>query len=119
MNARLLSRLALLSILLPFGALAASNILTWTDNSNNEERFHIERLTGNCSLATSNFREIATVGTNVITYTDSTVIVGQTYAYRVLASNSLGRSVYSNCASRTVPTVAPVAPSGLLLRGGL
>jgi hypothetical protein len=43
--------------------------------------------------------QVATVGSNVRTYTDNTVFRKTTYYYRVRAVNSGGKSGYSNVAS--------------------
>ncbi len=86
--------------------------LAWTDNSNNEDGFRIER----CQNAgCSTFTEIATVGTNVVSYQNTGLTAGTTYQYRVRAYNTAGNSGYSNTASATTTTVviAPAAPSGL------
>lgn len=96
---------------------AASNILTWTDNSGNEANFHIERKAEACAGAAP-FVEIATTGANIATFTDATVSEGITYCYRVAASNPAGKSAFSNTASRTVPFTVPAAPSGLGAIGG-
>ena len=72
-----------------------SVLLNWTDNSDNEQNFAIERST---SLA-GGFIQVATVGANVRTYTDNTVFRKTTYFYRVRATNSGGKSNYSNVAS--------------------
>ena len=95
-------------------AWAASNVLTWQDNSDNEANFHIERKAEACAGAAP-FAEIATTGANVVTFTDAAVTEGVTYCYRVNASNSAGVSAYSNTASRTVPFSIPLAPSGLVV----
>lgn len=91
---------------------AAQNILNWIDNSNNENQFLIERKVESCA-GTLPFAQIATVTTNVITYTDTAVLEGSTYCYRVRASNTAGQSAYSNTAGRTVPITIPNPPSGL------
>src|SRR3990167_2953912 len=102
---------------IPVPAWAASNVLTWQDNSGNEANFHIERKAEACAGAAP-FAEIATTGANVVTFTDSAVAEGVTYCYRVAASNPAGKSAYSNTASRTVPFSVPNAPSGLGVSGG-
>ena len=100
----------------PF-AHAASNQLSWTDNSTNEANFHIERTTAAdvpaCQTATG-FAEVAVVGMNVVTFTDTAVTEGLTYCYRVDASNTAVVSAFSNIAGRTVPLTVPLAPSGLV-----
>ncbi len=67
--------------------------LNWTDKSNDEAGFKIERSTS----ATSGFVQIATVGANATAYTDTTVQSKKTYYYRVRAYNSNNvNSAYSN-----------------------
>jgi FG-GAP-like repeat len=65
--------------------------LAWTDNSNNEDGFKIERKTG----TTGTYTQVATVGPNVTSYTDFTLADGATYCYRVAAFNSAGTSDYT------------------------
>ena len=101
-------------LLMAAPAWAASNVLTWQDNSGNEANFHVERKAGGCAGVAA-FAEIATTGANVVTFTDSAVTEGVTYCYRVAASNPAGKSAYSNTASRTVPFSIPLAPSGLVV----
>ncbi|CAG1008547.1 hypothetical protein ANRL4_03903, partial [Anaerolineae bacterium] len=80
--------------------------LAWTDNSNNEDGFKIERSPN----GTSNWTQIATVGANVTTYPNSGLSCGTTYYYRVRAyNNAVGNSSYSNTANAT--TIC--APSNL------
>ena len=90
---------------------AASNpeiALSWTDNSNDEDGFTIERWDG------SNYVQIASVGTDVTTYTNTGLSYNTTYTYRVAAYNSAGSSGYSNTASATTAQLtAPSAPSSL------
>jgi parallel beta-helix repeat protein len=81
--------------------------LTWTDNSDNETGFKIQRLSGS-----QPFTDIATVSANVKTYTNSGLTAGTTYTYRVYSYNSTGNSDYSNTASAmTIPPIpVPQAP---------
>ncbi|HJR07503.1 MAG TPA: Ig-like domain-containing protein [Pyrinomonadaceae bacterium] len=72
--------------------------LRWSDQSANEQLFHVERSTS----PVGGFAEIATVAANVTTYADSTVERKTTYYYRVRASNGGGFSAYSNTASVSV-----------------
>src|SRR6185295_11470270 len=84
-------------------AISATEIrLTWTDNSSNELGFRIER-----SLDGFSFNEIATVGSNVTTYSDLTVVANTTYFYRVLSFNNFGNSAPSNIAGVTTPNPPP------------
>lgn len=103
-------------VIMAIPAFAAQNILTWDDVAN-ETTYHIERKTEACA-GTGAFTEIATVGQNVVTYTDTAVAEGSTYCYRVAASNAAGKSGYSNTAGRTVPFSVPTAPTNLRLGGG-
>ena len=71
--------------------------LTWSDNSNNEGSFEIER-----ALDAQNFAPIATVPANTALFADKNIEAGRTYYYRMRARNSDGVSAYSNTASATV-----------------
>jgi DNA-binding beta-propeller fold protein YncE len=73
-------------------AASASQVsLAWTDNSDEEAGFEIERKTGN-----GPFTSLAFVGPNLTTFIDGSVSVGATYTYRVRAISAFGRSVASN-----------------------
>ena len=73
-------------------------VLSWSDTSNNETQFKIERCTG---ASCTNFSQIAQVGANVTTYTDNGLTRNTSYRYRVCASNSSGNSAYSNVVTVT------------------
>jgi hypothetical protein len=80
---------ALISALLSSNiSLAASLVLKWQDASSNETGFKVERALG----TSGSFSQIATVGTNVQCYTDSTLSSGKTNCYRVSAYKSNGSS---------------------------
>lgn len=79
-------------------ASSTNAILNWIDNASNEDGFKVERH----NTATTTFSEIASVGVDVITYTDPS-LSADTYTYRVRAFNSGGFSGYSNTASTTIP----------------
>ena len=68
-------------------AWAAELTLTWSDNSDNETGFKIERSTDGSSYA-----EITTVEANTETYPDIELLADTTYWYRVRATNSAGNS---------------------------
>jgi hypothetical protein len=71
---------------------AASLQVSWTDNSDDEDGFSIER-----KLDTNGtYVVIATVGPNVTVYSDSSLANSTTYCYRVNAFNSAGNSAYTN-----------------------
>ena len=75
------------------GAAATADIqLDWTDNSENEDGFSIERDDDGAG-----FVEVDTVGVGVETYDDLALPTGVTYTYRVKATSvALGDSEYSN-----------------------
>jgi hypothetical protein len=78
-------------------AVAASSTrinLTWTDTSDNEVAFSIER-----SSDAVSFTAIGTVAANVSSYADVNLKQNKTFYYRVRAFNSAVNSTYSNTAS--------------------
>lgn len=88
--------------------------LAWTDASNNEVGFRIERCTNS---GCSNFLFLTNVFDAAV-YSNTGLNAGITYRYRVLAYNSAGNSKYSNTAEATTPAAPPpppppAAPSGL------
>lgn len=85
--------------ILDAGSVGGSIQLSWVDSSSNEEGFSIERSDYNIN----SFLEIGTVGQNVNSYTDSNVVLGEIYFYRVRAFNSNFTSAYSNIVNITVP----------------
>ncbi|HXO84922.1 MAG TPA: PIG-L family deacetylase [Gemmatimonadales bacterium] len=84
--------------------------LTWTDNSNDEDGFHLERAPDAGGVA-GTYAEIATVGANVATYSDADVTADTRYWYRVRAFTAVGNSSYSLAVSAS--TSPPAAPSAL------
>lgn len=73
--------------------------LAWTDNSNNETSFRIQR-----SADGVNFKDDGTVAAGVTTFTSTGLRSGRTYYFRVLALGSSGGSAYSNIVSATTLT---------------
>jgi hypothetical protein len=71
--------------------------LAWTDNSNDEDGFSIERKTG----AGGTYEEIDTVDAGTTMYEDTGLVPSTTYYYRVCAYNAAGSSAYSNEANAT------------------
>ncbi len=87
---------------------SASQInLSWSDNSNNEDQFKIQRST----TATNGFSFLAMVGANVTSYSDTGLPANTTYYYRVQARNSTGNSSYSATASATTSGSSGGLPS--------
>lgn len=68
---------------------AAQADLRWSDNSDNEVGFKVER-----SSDGTNFAEIASLGTNQSTYSATSLSAGTTYTFRVRAFNSNGNSPF-------------------------
>lgn len=96
-------------------AVSTSQInLSWQDNSNNETGFKIER-----SSNGSSFSEIATVGANITSYSNTGLLESTQYYYRVRAykvqGNKTTHSAYSNTANATTfsSVVIPNTPSNL------
>jgi titin len=86
--------------------------LAWADNATDETGFYIERCTG---VDCSDFAQIATVGANVTSYSNTGLVASTSYSYRVRAYNTGGVSGYSNTATavtQSTPAV-PAAPSNL------
>ncbi len=87
--------------------------LSWTDNSNNESAFRMQRKTG----VTGTYADIKTTAANIITYTDrdSALKDGTLYYYRVAASNSAGDSAFSNEIGGSTPLATPtsIAPTAM------
>ncbi len=74
-------------------ALSSSKVrLNWTDKSATESGFRIER----SRLTDRNFTEIATVGANTTSYTDTGLSASTTHYYRVRAYNAYTTSAYSS-----------------------
>ncbi len=96
------------------GNLAASSsagkvILNWKDNSADETGFQLER----SAAAGSGFTVIKSLAAGVTTFTDTQVLAGSTYYYRVKAMKVNAGSAYSNTASVVVVLPAPAIPSSL------
>jgi hypothetical protein len=112
------NKLFLIAVLLfPASLLAAEATLTWTDNSNNEDGFTIER-----QLNGGPFTFLFSTGANIVTVTDATLQQSNTtdnnYCWRALAFNSAGKSAFSNTACATIPKLVtvPAAPSNLTVQ---
>jgi subtilisin family serine protease len=71
--------------------------LAWTDKSNNEGGFVVERKTG----STGTWQPLTTLSANTTKFTDLTTVSRTTYYYQVRGFNIAGASAYSNQASVT------------------
>jgi hypothetical protein len=93
-------------------AASSSSInLSWTDNSTNETGFAIERKSG----ATGTYAQVATVGANVRSYSNTGLTANTVYYYRVRALNGTVYSTYSNEADAKTNRASFTIP---LYRGG-
>jgi Zn-dependent metalloprotease len=72
--------------------------LHWTDNATIEAGFKLERATNGGS-----FTLIATVGTNVTSYANISLVAGTSYQYRVRAYDGPNNSAYSNTVTANTP----------------
>jgi len=72
--------------------------LTWTDNSNNETGFRVERRVGAGAFST-----LTTTAADATSFSDATLAPGNSCTYRVIAVNASGDSLPSNQAGITVP----------------
>lgn len=81
------------------GASAASTDeinLSWSDNSDNEAHFEIERCDGKGKC--QRFEAVGQAGTNETSFMDQGLTAATNYSYRVRAVNSAGSSAFSNTA---------------------
>ncbi len=89
--------------------------LQWTDNSNNELGFVIERRLGD-TTSVNPFEVIDTTLANEVYYFDTNVEPLTTYTYRLYAYNSESVSAYSNIAQATTPV--PVELTSFIAKVG-
>ena len=76
--------------------------LTWSDNSNNENWFQIERREGTCGFVY--FTTVgAHAGTGTVQYEDHDIRDGETYSYRLFAVGDGGFSSLSNERDIAIP----------------
>ena len=83
--------------------------LSWSDISDNENGFAIER----AANSGGNWTEIGFAAANTPSFTDNGLAENSTYFYRVAAYNLVGSSDYSNTANATTFDLPPATPSNL------
>ncbi|MEI8176107.1 MAG: fibronectin type III domain-containing protein, partial [Candidatus Omnitrophota bacterium] len=90
-------------------------VLTWSDNSGNEDGFKVERSADN-----SNWVPLVTLGSNVTRRSDSSLTPYTAYYYRICAYNAIGNSGYAYSGMiRTLDTIpaVPLNFSGTAISG--
>ena len=90
--------------------------LSWTDNSDNETSFRLERAPDNAGVPGA-FALVVTTGANVTSYQNTGLANSTSYWYRVRAQNSVGNSAFSTTVKIT--TLPAVPPSNLAVRAYL
>ena len=80
--------------------------LSWIDASTAETGFKIERKQG----PSGTFEQVAIVNPNTTSYSDTGLLAGTTYEYRVRAANFVEDSAYSESAFAATP-IPPATPS--------
>lgn len=87
------------SLLAATSLVAGQVVLTWADNSTNETGFVIERKFTNSSedpQQNGHLPLIASVGVNIVTFTNTGLTSGQSFDYQVAARNASGLSTPSD-----------------------
>jgi hypothetical protein len=79
--------------------------LAWDDNSSIETGFSIERALGN-----GTYSVIATLAADETSYTDTGLIAGNSYSYKVRTNQDATYSSYSNIATVTIDNTTPALP---------
>jgi FtsP/CotA-like multicopper oxidase with cupredoxin domain len=80
-------------------------------NPANEVGFRVQRALVAANGTVGPFSTIFTAPANTTTYTDSTVLTGQSYRYRVIAFNSAGQT-NSSIVGGAAPSGLPLSPTG-------
>lgn len=96
-----------------------SIILTWTDNSSNEDTFIIQRKLGEGGTYADIVTDPATLPAGTTTYTDTGLTANNYYYYRVRANNAAnGDSYYSNESRALTKIISYQAPAWSYLYDG-
>ena len=82
--------------------------LTWADNASNESGFLVERSTDGVGFA-----QVASLGSNAVTWTDSGRSAATKYFYRISAYNSAGSAQSTVIAASTLGIAVPATPANL------
>lgn len=87
---------------------ANSILLNWSDNSDDEDGFTLQR-----SANGSTWSNLATLAANTTSYNNGSLSPDSTWYYRVRAYLGGETSAWSNTASATTDDIPPAAPSGM------
>ncbi len=88
---------------------ASGVLLTWMDNSANENGFKIVKAV----KGQKDYKLVCTLAPNTTTYEDARIIPGTTYLYRIVSFNDFGRTEYSKPISITIPAAPPSKPENI------
>jgi hypothetical protein len=88
--------------------------LAWTDRSDAETHFDIERCPGVCTKSDAGWAKIDEADANATSFSDVNVLYTTTYSYRVFAVNDSGRSASSRIAVVATPVAPLPAPTDLV-----
>lgn len=89
---------------------SASALLTWTDQSDNELRFEVQRKEG----TGGSWDPRGTTGADVQSFADPSLTPNTLYNYRVRACNDVGCSAFTAEATVTTDDVPPTPPTSLV-----
>jgi hypothetical protein len=94
-------------------AVSANQVdLTWSDLSNDEFGFGIERSPDGAS-----WQQIGTAAADAIAYTDNTVVGSTVYYYRINANNAAGSSAWDGPVNVQTPAGIVLAANGYKVKG--
>lgn len=105
---RMLTLVALISLICCVEANGAQLTLSWIDNSGGVAAFSVERRLGSDTV----FEAIGHVSPGITSYVDASVAQGSTYCYRVLAYDAGDVSPYSNEACGSPGTTVTISKAG-------
>ncbi len=84
--------------------------LTWSDNSNNETGFVVEKASSFANI----YAPIASLPANTVSYSDNTLTFGELAYYRVKAINAAGESAYAGPVGASTPFGDALPPTNVM-----
>lgn len=87
--------------------------LAWLDNSEAEDGFGIDRCNGVCTASSSGWHQIGDALADATAFADISTSGERVYSYRVVATNTSGRSKPTNIAVVTTPAARVARPEDL------